>query len=134
MYVKAVINRLKCGSIKKILPVGEYSKAVNPGSMLEPYVVVFESSKRRTYSANDNGETELIVLAAFPPSYQVDLDKYIYYELMGLLDRKLIRVRNYDIKSTVQVSVTDRISDVITSTSDGYIARERAITIPYRWR
>lgn len=135
MYIKSIIDELKKGSIKTVLPIGYFNEATNTGGMTKPYVLVYDTPKyirHRAYS--DNGYSFITIMAAFPPSYQQALDKYIMFELFGMLDNKVIEIENGDVVSHTKVSVTDRISQIITDTSDGYIARERVISIPYRWR
>lgn len=134
MIVKAIIHQLKKGSIKNVIPIGEYNKATNPGGMLQPYVIVYESSSLSYYTKNGSGEASFKVIAAFPPSYHDQLNNYILYEVFSLLDNKLLCIKNGEEVSRIKVSVTDRLSRVITDTSDGYIARERTITVPYKWR
>jgi hypothetical protein len=134
MYIKAIVDKLKNGSIKLVQPIGEYNKAVNTGSMLKPYILVYETPKYARGNYSDNGYTFITILVAFPTSYQQDLDKYTYFELFNLLDKCILQVTNGTIITHVKVSVTDRVSQIITDTSDGYIARERVIAIPYRWR
>ena len=134
MLVKSIVIQLKKGSIKNVIPIGEYNKATNPGGMLQPYVLVYESSSINRYTKNGLGESFYKIVAAFPTSYHDQLNKYILYEVFDLLDNKLLYVKNDRGYARVKVSVTDRMSRVITDTSDGYIARERTITVPYRWR
>lgn len=135
MVIKALVDEIKKGSIKNVLPIGEYNKSVNPGNGTEPYVLVYETPsfiRYKTYS--DNGFLYITILAAYPTNYQQALEKYINFELFNMLDKKVLEVVNGDIKTNVKVSVTDRITQIITATSDGYIAKERIVTIPYRWR
>jgi hypothetical protein len=134
MYIKAIIDKLKNGSIKLVQPIGEYNKATNTGGMLNPYVLVYDTPKYARGNYSDNGYILITVLVAFPTSYQQDLDKYVYFELFSLLDKYVLQIINGTVITHVKVSVTDRVSQIITDTSDGYIARERVIAIPYRWR
>lgn len=116
------------------MPIGEYNKATNPGGMLKPYVLVYEASSLSNYTRYGNGEMDIKIVVAFPTSYQEALNDYVLFELVELLDKKVLKVWHKDNVSRVQVTVTDRMSRIVTATSDGYIARERTITVPYKWR
>ena len=136
MYSKAIITYLKAhASIPDVYPIGGYSKSTNTGGMKKPYVLVYETPKSSRYnSQTNNGVVSITIMTAFPPNYQDALDQFVMFELFALLDGVRLDIVNGLTTSHVIVDVTDRISQIITDTSDGYIAKERIVTMPYRWR
>jgi hypothetical protein len=136
VIVKALVDYIKANSsITTVVPSGT---DVNTGNGMMPYIRVFEAQNfvSERY-ATDNGMTRIVVRVCFPPNNQMALDKVVYYELFQLLDKLVLTITNTmgEVTSTSKIKI-DCTSEVTGEfrVENGYIARDRVVTVPTRWR
>lgn len=133
MIVKALVDFLQANSSINIV-VADGGTNENISESLNAYVLVSELSNYGSARYANATTTRIAVRACFPKDYQIDLDKYILFELHTLLHKKILTVVNGDTETKVQLYVTSDISPILHSNADGFIARERIVLIPSIWR
>jgi len=133
IMLKALVNYIKANtSIARVLPEGGLNQ--NMGAGTEAYIEVHEIEKFGAFrSSNRNSTVEFGVKVCFPINHQIDLDNFVLFELFTALDRKVLTVTNGTTVSYVQMEVTSDVSGV-NREDDGYISRERLVSMPCRWR
>jgi len=136
MIIQALVDYLKTYStISNVVPAGD---DVNTGGGILPYIRVMEKQKYGSSRGDmDNDVTSIVVQVCYPANYQNDLDKFVLFELFGLVDRKMLTI-TYSvgpppITSTLQMWCTGDMSAVLPL-KNGYICRERTVILPARWR
>jgi hypothetical protein len=117
---KAIIEVLKTGSIKKVIPFGNSDKM--PAA---PYVVV------KPEPGANNGRLNFRIITHVKQGYQDKLNAYIFQELSELLSNKQITTERGN-KFTVMS--TGEWTGAIGMNDDHTISMERIFFIPYRLR
>lgn len=133
MIVKALVDFLQANSSINIV-VADGGTNENISESLNAYVLVSELSNYGSARHANATTTRIAIRACFPKDYQIDLDRYILFELHTLLHKKILTIVNGDTETKVQLYVTSDISPILHSNADGLIARERIVLIPSIWR
>lgn len=126
MVVKAVINRIRSQQnlVDNILPVGD-AKDTNIGQGKEPYILV-------GYLDNNNGMTRIRIRVCYPRGYSAYVDDFVDYRLRSMFDNYYMTVTNLagDVVTHTYTSVDEDDVSGTGYTADGYIYRDRIITVP----
>lgn len=115
--ITKIIEQLKTGSIKNVVPYGVEQLPA------PPYVVVRPES-----DTADRGRAFRIIVH-MQPGQNIFLENYVFNDLSDLLDNFASRSRH----NNYNVLLTENIySDIITSNDDGTISMERVFLLPSR--
>lgn len=116
--ITKIVEQLKTGSLKNVVPFGYTTSILEP-----PYVVV-----KPERDALGRGRA-FRVIAHFLPGQNIFLDDYIDNEVLTLLDdfTALSRHGNRN-----QLLSEELDSDIIATSDDGTISRDRVFLMPSR--
>lgn len=112
--IVAIVNRLKTGTIKNVVPFGSKPTAI-------PYIVV--------KCERDGGVRLIRVTVHHNQGYQVDVEKYVLHNLSVLL-RNWKGTDSYG--NTFIVKDTGEYTDIVTTNDDSTISMERVFYVPFR--
>ena len=114
--VKAIIDRLKTGSIKNVIPFGESN--LPPA----PYIVVKQTSSSIARGINYK------IFVHYPPGYEKFLTDYVMNELVNLLDGYGATTDNGNYKE-LEIIIED-VGFINTHNDDKTISMYRSFLAP----
>ncbi len=119
--IKAIIDKLKIGSISNVIPFGQ--NVSNPN---KPYVVVWQGEPTQQ-AGTENGNNEFFVNAHFPKGWINEITDYIEIEVYQLLHNQILTTRD---SRKVKIQATSRIGRIIMGNDDGTISKDRVFITP----
>lgn len=114
---KAIEDRLKTGSITRVYPKGDVVSNIQP-----PYIIIGGPVLVPQPGNEDRGKNQYTIYVHFQRGYVDQLDDYIYIELVSLLHKQRLTMRDGR-KATLHISGAP--SDLIEGNDDGTISKER---------
>jgi len=127
MIVKAIIVRIKTQqtNITRVLPIGDATDT-NIGQGTDPYILVGELESRI-----DSDVTRIRVRTCYPKGYSAFLDEFVTYTLRNMFDGAELTIKNrLDVTTAITFSTVEKSLSGTGYTEDGYIYRDRIITVP----
>ena len=126
MVIKAVIDRIRSQQslVDIILPVGDATdKNIGQGST--PYIIV-------GYLDNNSGMTRVRIRVCYPKGYSAYVDDFVDYRLRAMFDNYYMTVTNLagDVVTHTYTFIDEDDGSGTGYIADGYIYRDRIITVP----
>jgi hypothetical protein len=110
-----IVERLKTGSVKNVVPFGIATMPAAPYVVVKPESVV--------------GERSFLIIAHFKAGQNILLEDYIFNEVSELLKNFVTTDRH---GNNVRIKDADKYTDIVVENDDSTISMERIFYVPSR--